>query len=298
MGSDYLLTGLTGILAQLVDGTLGMGFGITCTTLLVTLVGLNAAGASAVVHAAELGTTLASGLSHWKFGNINWPVALKLGIPGAIGAGCGATLLAHLSTAAAGPWAAFLLVLMGINVIYRFSQPQPKTSGKKLSTKSLSLLGLLGGFVDVTGGGGWGPITSATLMSLRQGSPRQVVGTVNTAEFLVTAAATIGFVLGLGNTIPWLLVVALMVGGMIAAPLAAFLVSRVKAGMLGSLVGAALIISNAARICSGPLLAGVIVATVLLVGAATWRRRRALQRLHPVQDEQLAPAQPAVIPAG
>lgn len=119
--NKLLLIALGGLLAQLVDGSLGMGFGATSTTLLLALAAMNPASVSAVVHVAELGTTLASGVSHWRFNNIDWKVVLRLGLPGAVGAFAGATLLSNLSLATAKPVMATILTLIGINLVLRFS---------------------------------------------------------------------------------------------------------------------------------------------------------------------------------
>ena len=108
-----LLIAVAGAAAELIDGTLGMGFGVTASTVLIVLAGLGPAQASAIVHTAELGTTLASGVSHWKFGNVDWGVVLRLGVPGAIGAFLGATLLSHMSTAVAAPVTAGILCVLG-----------------------------------------------------------------------------------------------------------------------------------------------------------------------------------------
>ena len=248
-----LLIALGGALAQLVDGSLGMGFGATSTTLLMTLAAMAPASASAVVHVAELGTTLASGISHWKFKNVDWKVVLSLGIPGAVGAFVGATLLSNLSLKAAAPITALILTLIGVNLVVRFARGRRAGSSTEApaSRKTLGFLGIFGGFVDAVGGGGWGPVTSSTLMSIGKTEPRRIVGTVNIAEFLVTLAAAIGFVFGMWQELTEHLVavLGLLTGGVIAAPLAAWLVSRINPTLLGGFVGTMLVVSNI-----GPLL--------------------------------------------
>ncbi|MEX3504374.1 sulfite exporter TauE/SafE family protein [Corynebacterium sp. LK2510] len=246
--NTLILIALAGLAAQLVDGGLGMGFGVTSTTILVMLAGLGPAQASAVVHTAELGTTLASGLSHWRFGNVDWKVVATIGVPGAVGAFAGATVLSNLSTAWAKPIMATILAVIGLNLMFRFSRglTRRKNVNRPHSRGFLGGLGLFGGFVDATGGGGWGPVTTSTLLSAGRSEPRRVVGTVNTAEFLVTAAATLGFVIGMWTDLVENVaaVTALLIGGVIAAPIGAWLVSRLNPILLGSFVGTLIAVLN------------------------------------------------------
>ncbi|GGH58232.1 sulfite exporter TauE/SafE family protein [Rothia aerolata] len=268
-----LLIALGGAVAQLVDGSLGMGFGVTSTTMLIALAAMAPASASAVVHVAQLGTTLASGLSHWKFRNVDWKTALRLGLPGAVGAFAGATVLSNLSLDAAKPVTATILTLIGVHLVLRFSRGRRRTAfaAAPASGPTLSFLGLFGGFIDSVGGGGWGPVTSSTLMSIGRADPRRIVGTVNSAEFLVTLAASVGFVLGMWSEIVshLLAVAGLLVGGMLAAPFAAWLVSKINPTALGGFVGTMLTLTNI-----GPLLAltgitgGAATAIYLLLVAA------------------------------
>lgn len=243
-----ILIAIAGFAAQLVDGGLGMGFGATSTTILIILAGLGPASASAVVHTAELGTTLVSGFSHWRFGNVDWKIVFKLAVPGAVGAFLGATVLSNLSTEMAAPITAAILTAIGMNLVWRFSQGRVRRtlSKKGYSTGFLGGLGIFGGFVDATGGGGWGPVTTSTLLSLGRTEPRRVVGTVNTAEFLVTAAATAGFALGMWDDLVSNLaaVLALLIGGALAAPIAALAVTKLNPAALGGIVGTALVVLN------------------------------------------------------
>ena len=247
-----ILIAIAGLAAQLVDGGLGMGFGVTSTTILIMLAGLGPAQASAVVHTAEVGTTLVSGISHWKFGNVDWKVVLRLGVPGAIGAFAGATFLSNLSMEAAAPVTSAILALIGINLVWRFSKGRVRRtfSERPHSAGFLGGLGIIGGFVDASGGGGWGPVTTSTLMTLGRTEPRKIVGTVNTAEFLVSVAATLGFIIGLWSDLVDNLaaVVALLIGGAIAAPIAAWMISRVNATVLGGFVGTAIVALNAPKV--------------------------------------------------
>lgn len=274
-----ILIAVAGLAAQLVDGGLGMGFGVTSTTILILLAGISPAAASAVVHTAELGTTLASGIAHTRFGNVDWRTAFAIGIPGAIGAFVGSTLLVRLSTEAAKPIMSLILALIGLNLMLRFARglTQRKLAAKPHSKTFLAGLGLFGGFVDATGGGGWGPVTTSTLMSAGRSEPRRIVGTVNTAEFLVTLAATLGFAIGMWNDLVANLaaVLALLAGGVIAAPIAAWLVNRMNPIALGGLVGSLIVALNLPVVLKAVGVdqhLWVVRVVVLLIGAAlTWR---------------------------
>lgn len=287
-----LATGLAGFLAQLVDGGLGMGFGVTSTTVMITLAGLAPATASAVVHVAELGTTAASGISHWRFGNVDLRSALWLGIPGGIGAFIGALFLTSITSPVV---TSVILTALGVNVMWRFSRrrQRPVRSGSE-SRLFLTVLGFFGGLVDATGGGGWGPVTSSTMLSLRKQDPRRIVGTVNTAEFLVTLSATAGFVVGLWDDILkyWPFILALLAGGSIAAPLAAWIVSRFNPSFLGVLVGTLLVVLNLPRILPGitawPLQVALIAFGVFL-GWRCWKFEAAERRHREADKHTQAP---------
>ena len=279
---SLILIALAGAAAQLVDGGIGMGFGVTSTTILL-LAGLGPATASAVVHTAELGTTLVSGISHWRFGNVHWPTVLKLGVPGAIAAFLGATVLSNLSLESAVPVTSTILLILGINLVWRFSRRRPKkaSTARPHSTPFLTGLGIVGGFVDASGGGGWGPLSTSTLMAVGREQPRRIVGTVTTAEFLVTFGATVGFILGLWHEIVAnaAAVGALLIGGMITAPIAAWLISRINPTLLGGLVGTAIVILNVPKAMGWALPHGVIVGlqiASLVVGITltVWSNRR------------------------
>lgn len=244
--TSLILIALAGFGASFVDGALGMGFGVTSTTLLLA-VGLSPALASASVHLAKLGTAAASGAAHARFGNVDWSGVRRVGIPGAVGAFIGATVLSNLSTKAALPFTGTLLFLLGIYIVLRFvlgraPRRKPGTPGLRLMIP----LGLVGGFVDATGGGGWGPVTTPTLLADGRLSPARVVGTVNTAEFIVALAASLGFLIGLGTAgIDLGIVLALLIGGVIAAPLAAWVVRFLNARILGVVVGCFILLLNA-----------------------------------------------------
>lgn len=241
-----LLLALVGLGAQLVDGSLGMAYGVTSTTLLLAI-GTNPVAASATVHLAEIGTTLASGAAHWRFGNVDWKVVAKIGIPGAVGAFAGATFLSSLSTEVAEPVMALLLLALGLYILVRFtaaSIPRERL-GQPLRKRFLAPLGLVAGFVDSTGGGGWGPVGTPAILASGRMAPRKVIGSIDTSEFLVAVAASLGFLIGLGNknvNFGW--VAALLIGGVIAAPIAAWLVRHIPPRVLGSAVGGVIIVTN------------------------------------------------------
>jgi uncharacterized membrane protein YfcA len=243
---QLVLLALVGLGAQLVDGSLGMAYGVTSTTLLLAI-GTNPAAASATVHLAEIGTTLASGLSHWRFGNVDWKVVTKIGIPGAVGAFAGATFLSSLSTETAEPVMSVLLLVLGVYILVRFTtMGLPRHNlGKPLRKRFLGPLGLVAGFVDATGGGGWGPVGTPAILASGRLEPRKTIGSIDTSEFLVAVAASLGFIIGIGSqgvNFSWVL--ALLVGGVIAAPVAAWLVRHIPPRVLGSAVGGLIILTN------------------------------------------------------
>jgi uncharacterized membrane protein YfcA len=244
---SLILLAIVGLIAQLVDGSLGMAYGVTSTTLLLA-VGISPALASASVHIAEVGTCAMSGVSHWRFGNVDWSKIVWLAVPGAIGAFLGAVVLVSVITAeAAEPIVAVFLFSLGIFILARFSfrrherpvreRPIPKTF--------ISPLGFVAGFLDAAGGGGWGPISTPTLLSSGRMQPRKVIGTVDASEFLVAFAASVGFLISLSFAdIPWQLVGALLLGGLIAAPIAAWIVRILPARIMGTAVGGFILIVN------------------------------------------------------
>jgi uncharacterized protein len=241
-----ILLALVGLGAQLVDGSLGMAYGVTSTTLLLAI-GTNPAAASATVHLAEIGTTLVSGLSHWKFGNVDWKVVLKIGVPGAVGAFAGATFLSGLSTETAAPLMAVILLALGLYVFIRFTtMGLPKGRlGLPLRKRFLAPLGVVAGFVDSTGGGGWGPVGTPAILASGRLEPRKTIGSIDTSEFLVAIAASLGFLFGLGSeNINFAWVAALLIGGVIAAPIAAWLVRHIPPRVLGAAVGGVIILTN------------------------------------------------------
>lgn len=238
---------LIGFAAQLVDGSLGMAYGVTSTSLLL-LFGIAPAVASASVHMAEVVTTAASGLSHLKFGNVDKTVVMRLIIPGSIGAFTGACFLSNLPGERAKPYIAAFLFVLGIYVMSRFlfGKENRVKSGKKPPTRLLIPLGLVAGFADSTGGGGWGPLSTPVLLSRNEMETRKVIGTVDTSEFAIAVSATLGFLISLGpENFHWPWMIALMAGGIVAAPIAAWLVRIIPSRLLGVLVGGLIIVTNA-----------------------------------------------------
>src|SRR5215216_3184511 len=234
---SFIVLGIVGLLAQLVDGSLGMAYGVTSTTLLLA-VGISPALASASVHLAEVGTTAASGISHWRFGNVDWSKIVWIAVPGGIGAFFGAIAVTWVATVAeelVAPVVAIFLFALGVYILARFSfrRVEKPVVERPIAKSFLAPLGLLAGFLDAAGGGGWGPISTPTLLSSGRMKPRKVVGTVDTSEFVVAVAASLGFLLALSFAqIPWSVVGALLLGGIIAAPLAAFVVRALPARIL------------------------------------------------------------------
>jgi uncharacterized membrane protein YfcA len=278
-----IVLAVVGLLAQLVDGALGMGYGATSSSLLV-LVGLTPLVASASVHFSELGTNLASGVAHWRLRNVDWPVVIRIAGPGAVGAFLGATVLAALSTAWAKPIMAGILATLGVYIIVRFVagvRPQLK---KRLTTKFLAPLGLFAGFIDATGGGGWGPVATPALVSGGRLEPRKVIGSVDTAEFAVSGAASLGFLVAIGASgIHWGFALALLAGGLVAAPFAAYLVKIAPAYLLGVAVGGVILLTNTRTLFSEldvsdsarfPAYGAIVLVTAVGIYIAGLRARR------------------------
>ncbi|WP_116450043.1 sulfite exporter TauE/SafE family protein [Blastococcus litoris] len=305
-----VLLALVGLGAQLVDGSLGMAYGVTSTTLLLAI-GTNPAAASATVHLAEIGTTLASGLSHWKFGNVDWKVVAKIGLPGAVGAFAGATFLASLSTEVAAPVMSLILLTLGAYILVRFTLRgvDRRNLGKPMRKRFLGPLGLVAGFVDATGGGGWGPVGTPAILASGRMEPRKVIGSIDTSEFLVALAASLGFLFALGSQgIDFAWVGVLLAGGLIAAPIAAWLVRHIPPRMLGSLVGGVIVLTNSRTLLKSDWIAAgdgtryaiYTVIYVLWAAAVVWsfleyRKDRALESADAVAAEAARKAEANVV---
>ena len=240
------LLAVAGFAAQLVDGALGMGYGITSSTILL-LIGLSPAAASASVHIAKIGTGASSGLAHHRFGNVDWKVVRRIALPGGIGAFVGATVLSALSTESSRPLSSLFLFVLGIYVVMRYLAGGLRVLRKGTPRlRFLIPLGLIGGFVDATGGGGWGPVATPALLADGRLAPNRVIGTVSASEFVVAVAASAGFIFGIGVAGVRLdYVAALLVGGLVAAPIAAYLVRHMNPRLLGVIVGGFICFTNA-----------------------------------------------------
>ncbi|HEX8153748.1 MAG TPA: sulfite exporter TauE/SafE family protein, partial [Thermoanaerobaculia bacterium] len=230
---------LAGFVAQMIDGLLGMGYGVTATSLLLTF-GVTPAFASTSVHTAEVAATGVSAAAHWRAGNVDFSFAKRLLIPGVLGAIAGAYILASMPGDVMRPYIAAYLVLMGVVILVKaFRGVRPRED----APKHLAPLAAAGGFFDAIGGGGWGPIVVGTLLA-RGNAPRTTIGSVNFAEFFVTfaASATLLLTIGGGN---WRAIAGLAIGGAIAAPFAARLAGRIAARPLMIAVGITVILLSA-----------------------------------------------------
>ena len=269
---NLIVLGFVGFLAQLIDGSLGMAYGVTSSTLLLTA-GIAPAAASAAVHFSEIGTTLVSGFSHHKLGNVDWRTVSIIAVPGGIGAFFGATFLSSLPGDVAKPWVAALLLALGIYVIWRFlilGGRRPQFSGR-LSKRFLAPLGLFAGAMDAIGGGGWGPVGTTSLLSSGRLEPRKVVGSIDTSEFVVAVGGSLGFLLALGSQgIDFTLAAALFIGGAIAAPIAAWLVRHLAARVLGVAAGGLIVLTNTKTILESVGVQGSLVAVAAGVLFVTW----------------------------
>ena len=212
--ADYLLLGAVGFFAQLVDGALGMAFGVISTTAMLWM-GLPPAQASAIVHTAEIFTTGASAGSHLWHRNVDWRLVIRLGIAGVLGAVLGAWVLSNLDASVVRPFISAYLLLVGGFILFKAWRGIP---ARDAPAPWVGPIGFVAGFLDASGGGGWGPVATTTLVGSGH-VPRMAVGSVNTTEFFVTVAAATTFFVELGAS-PWKELLALVIGGLIAAPLA------------------------------------------------------------------------------
>ncbi len=236
MDETWWLFFLVGLLAQLVDGALGMAFGVTATTVMLSF-GTSPAQASAMVHIAEIFTTAASGASHWWHRNVDWSIVKRIAIPGVIGGVLGATILVNVDGKLIAPFVTVYLALMGVLILARalraFATVEPTKRG-------MPIIGFGGGMLDAIGGGGWGPIVTSTLVGTGH-VPRFVIGSVSLTEFFVTVATSVTLILSLGlsDLAP---VIPLVLGGLVSAPFAGYLVKIVSTRMLMLLVGSLILL--------------------------------------------------------
>ncbi|GGN62097.1 UPF0721 transmembrane protein [Novosphingobium indicum] len=230
-----------GFAAQLIDGALGMAFGVITNTLLVSVLGLAPARASASVHVVETFTTAASAISHIFHKNVNWKLFARLVIPGMAGGVVGAYLLTSIDGALAKPVVMTYLSGIGIYLLWRAWRMDHGHAHKP--PKVIAPLGLLGGFLDAAGGGGWGPVVTSNL--LVQGTePRTTIGTVNTAEFFLTTTISLTFIVTMGLEAFSIAAIGLIIGGLMAAPLGAVIAKRIPAKRLLMLVGSLLTVTS------------------------------------------------------
>lgn len=247
MGTEFFIFALVGFFAQIVDGALGMAYGVVSSTMLLSF-GVPPAAASASVHAAEMFTTAASATSHVRNHNVNWRLFWRLAPAGIVGGVIGTYVLTAVDGAMLRPFVTVYLGLLGVYILYRALRARGPY--KEPRTQIVLPLGVAGGFVDAAGGGGWGPIVTSSLIG-SGGAPRYVVGTVNTVEFFVTTAVSVAFITAL-LTGHWAdahgidkhlwSVAGLVAGGIVAAPLAGFVVRILPAKRLMLLVGSLVVL--------------------------------------------------------
>lgn len=240
MDINILLFVLVGFIAQMIDGALGMAYGVSSNTFLLGL-GIPPAAASASVHMAEVVTTGISGFSHWKLGNVDMKLVRRLLIPGVIGGLLGAYILTSLDGNIIKPYIALYLMVMGGIIIYKAFTMTPRKKPDEYHGPRISLLGLFGGFFDAIGGGGWGPVVTSTLVA-RGKHVRTTIGSVNFSEFFVTLGESILFVFTLNFKEYWQIILGLLIGGAIAAPIAARLAQKLPVKTLMIIVGVLIIL--------------------------------------------------------
>jgi uncharacterized membrane protein YfcA len=293
-----LIVAVAGCAAALVDGTLGMGFGPTSSTILLSA-GLTPAAVSATVNLAKVATGVAGGVAHWRFGNVDHRLVLQLAGPGCVGAVVGVTLLANVDGDRLRPYLAMLLFLVGIRILVRFSRraqdvehgptasdPGPGGNAQAFDRRGIGVAAFVGG---ITNGliGAWGPVVTPVLLHRKGLEPRIAIGSVNTAEIAVALAASGSLLASLGGAgVDAGILIAMLVGGVAAAPLAAWAVRHLSPSVLGVAAGALLLTTNVrvlagwSGVGSGRWLAYALVLTSC--GLAIRRSRRRLVRPEPV----------------
>jgi uncharacterized protein len=227
-----------GFVAQMVDGALGMAFGVISNTLLISL-GVPPAVASARVHTVEAFTTAVSGISHVLHKNVDWWLFARLAVPGMIGGALGAYVLTEIDAAVAKPFVLAYLALIGLYLLFRAL----RLAHQARRPKVIIPLGLVGGFLDAAGGGGWGPIVTSNLL-VQGAEPRKVIGTVNTSEFFLTVVISATFIAALGFAAFTIATVGLLIGGIAAAPLGAFAAKHISPRPLLAIVGVVLTLTS------------------------------------------------------
>lgn len=241
MLEEILVFVVIGFFAQLVDGALGMAFGVLTTSSLLAM-GIPPATASAMTHVTEVFTTAASGASHAYHRNVDWRLVARLAPAGMIGGAIGAYLLTTVDGKAVTSFVSIYLIAIGIYIIIKAFRP---LWPREVRDWIIPYVGFGGGVLDAAGGGGWGPIVTSSLVG-RGHDPKKVIGSTNLTEFMVTLVISIAFVL----TIGWTEIrsaVGLIIGGVLAAPIGAYVVSRLPVRPLMIAVGIVIIVSSATR---------------------------------------------------
>ncbi len=240
---DLIVYIILGFIAELIDGCLGMAYGVFLTSCL-TITGLPLVTISAGVHSAEVFVTLASGISHLKLGNVEKDLLKKLIIPGIIGGILGAFSLKLINGDIIKPVVSIYLFILGIRILFKAIKKTVKT--KKETIGYINILGFFGGFLDAVGGGGWGPIVTSSLIA-KGNTPRKIIGTVNLAEFFVTIVQSATFILLIGLT-PIKLMLGITIGGIIAAPIAAWMCKKIDAKPIMIFVAITILLINSVNI--------------------------------------------------
>lgn len=236
---DILPFAAVGFAAQIVDGALGMAFGVISSTLLVSL-GVPPTAASAGVHTVEAFTTGVSGISHILHGNVDWKLFMRLAVPGIIGGVLGAYVLTQVPSDVAKPIVLAYLLTIGGVLFWRGWRYPPKIR----EARFVEPIGLVGGFLDAAGGGGWGPVVTSNLL-LQGASPRKTIGTVNTAEFFLTVTVSATFLATLGLSFFTKAMVGLLIGGVLAAPFGAWFAKHIPPKPMLMIVGFVLVLTSA-----------------------------------------------------
>jgi uncharacterized membrane protein YfcA len=242
MSTEFLLLLTVGFIAQLVDGALGMAYGILANAAMLAI-GLPPAHASALVHTAEIFTTGASAASHIYHRNVDWRLVARLGLAGIAGAVLGAWILSNIDTVAARRIVYVYLLFMGIYILFKAARIAPP---RQAPARWTAPLGFVGGFLDASGGGGWGPMVTSTLIGSGH-PPRQTVGSVNATEFFIAAAASTTFFVELG-TAPMQHLLPLVLGGVLAAPFGGWVVRHIPARGLMTTVGVLIVLVSCFQI--------------------------------------------------
>lgn len=235
---QFLFFVLAGFIAQIIDGALGMAYGVSCSSLLMGL-GLSPAAASASVHTSEVFTTGVSGLSHIVMGNIDKKLFLRIVVTGVTGSVVGAYLVSQVFDGKMiKPFVSAYLLLLGVVILVKAFRKKPEYK----EAKNIPVLGLVGGFMDAIGGGGWGPIVTSNLIH-KGHAPQSAIGTVNTAEFFVTYCST-GVFLFFTPIQYWQAIVGLILGGVVAAPMGAYIIKYIPVKTMTIMVGTLVIVTS------------------------------------------------------